>query len=85
MARLRFGGPNLPDNAQTFYRHKNPDGSFAGNLNVKPGAVVDEERFFLDGEAQDFVARGMAAWVDEAPPQAPDPAPAIEAAAPEEV
>ena len=64
MARLRFGGPNLPDNAQTFYRHKNLDGTFAGNMNVKPGAVVDEERFFLDGEAQDFVDREMASWID---------------------
>jgi hypothetical protein len=60
MARLRFGGPNLPDNAVTFYRHINPDGTFAGMINVAPGQEIDEERVM---DAQDYVDRGMATRV----------------------
>ncbi len=62
--KLKFGGPNLPDNATTFYRHVNPDGQFVGNVNVNPGDVVDIERFYLKDEPQDFVDRGMATFLE---------------------
>jgi hypothetical protein len=62
MARLRFGGPNLPDNAVTFYRHVNPDGQFVGMINISPGAEIDEARVM---DAQSYVDRGMAARIDD--------------------
>ena len=62
MRKLRFGGPNLPDIAVTFYRHINPDGTFAGQVNIGPGREIDGDRVM---DAQSYVDRGMASWIDE--------------------
>ena len=63
MRKLKFGGPELPNDATTFYRHVNPDGQFAGLVNVAPGDTVDEARVM---DAQSYVDRKMAVWVEPA-------------------
>lgn len=63
MAKMKFGGPNLPDIATTWYRHVNPDGSYVGMVNVKPGDVVDAARVM---DAESYVERGMATMIEEA-------------------
>ena len=82
--KVRFGGPALPAGTSTWYDHRNPDGSYGGQLRVEPGAVVDEDRIggtitteFEDGSvevrqgntADYYVNSGRAQYVNEGDPQ----------------
>jgi len=69
MGKLRFGGENLPKGSTTWYDHINPDGSRGGQVFVKPGQTVDEERVT---DADYYVNSGMAERIaDDAPAPAP--------------
>jgi len=82
MARLiRFGGPNLPVGPySTWYDHRNPDGSYGGQISVRAGHVVAADRVggeitveLKDGSTETFCGKtaayyvdsGRATWVDE--------------------
>ena len=42
---LKFGGPNLKGDAQsTWYDHRNADGSYGGQIAVRPGDMVEADR-----------------------------------------
>ncbi len=59
MAKLKF---TLPEGAHTFYRHINPDGSFARHVDVFNGDTVDQERMSAE-ESKSFTDRGMATLI----------------------
>ena len=67
MARLRFGGEALKKGEVTWYDHINPDGQSAGQVFVRPGDEVDEERVT---DAQGLIDRKQAERVADAAPAA---------------
>jgi len=57
MAKIRFGGPSLPEHSHTNYDHINADGTIRRYVRIDPGAVIDEARVT---DAQSYIDRGMA-------------------------
>lgn len=58
--KLKFGGPSLPPNTETWYNHINPDGTIINYRTVRHGEVIDEERV---SDAASYIERGIATRV----------------------